>query len=141
MRWSDIFQRRQGNNTKPLRRLLLGAGSQFMGQFEGINIMSYYLPTVLEQAVGLSNNMARLISAVSASVYFIFSGGTIFLIERMGRRGLMMMSTVGQALALSIITILLALAEKTNNTALSSTSVAFFFLFYIFFGLGMLGVP
>jgi hypothetical protein len=41
--WKDIFLRKQGNNdTKSLRRLLLGAGTQFIQQFEGNNIMSYY---------------------------------------------------------------------------------------------------
>lgn len=46
MRWRDLCQKK-GNDSKTLRRLLLGAGSQFMQQFGGINIMSYYLPTVL----------------------------------------------------------------------------------------------
>jgi hypothetical protein len=48
VRWRDLWKlRKQENDTKTLRRLLLGAGSQFMQQFGGINIMSYYLPTVL----------------------------------------------------------------------------------------------
>lgn len=46
MRWRDLFKKK-ANDTKTLRRLVLGAGSQFMQQFGGINIMSYYLPTVL----------------------------------------------------------------------------------------------
>jgi len=48
VRWRDLWKlRKEENDTKTLRRLLLGAGSQFMQQFGGINIMSYYLPTVL----------------------------------------------------------------------------------------------
>lgn len=46
VRWRDILKKK-ANNTKSLRRLILGAGSQFMQQFGGINIMSYYFPTVL----------------------------------------------------------------------------------------------
>ncbi|CAI7669283.1 unnamed protein product [Penicillium pancosmium] len=46
VRWRDLL-RKKANTTKTLRRLVLGAGSQFMQQFGGINIMSYYLPTVL----------------------------------------------------------------------------------------------
>ena len=47
MRWRDILlgKRSETGDTKSLRRLLLGAGTQFIQQFEGINIMSYYLPT------------------------------------------------------------------------------------------------
>lgn len=46
VRWRDLWKQKN-NGTKTLRRLLLGAGTQFMQQFEGISIMSYFLPTVL----------------------------------------------------------------------------------------------
>ena len=46
VRWRDLWKQRH-NGTKTLRRLLLGAGTQFMQQFEGISIMSYFFPTVL----------------------------------------------------------------------------------------------
>lgn len=46
--WTQLlFNWKQNNVTKTMRRLFLGAGTQFMQQFQGINIMSYYLPTVL----------------------------------------------------------------------------------------------
>lgn len=35
--------------------------------------MSYYLPTVLITAVGLSNELARLLTAVNSVTYLIFS--------------------------------------------------------------------
>lgn len=48
VKWSQLFfDYKKNNSTKTMRRLLLGAGTQFMQQFQGINIMSYYLPTVL----------------------------------------------------------------------------------------------
>jgi hypothetical protein len=46
VRWFDLLRKTE-NDTKTLRRLVLGAGSQFIQQFGGINIMSYYMPTVL----------------------------------------------------------------------------------------------
>lgn len=41
VKWSDILLRRNRDqaDTKTMRRLLLGAFTQFMQQFEGINIM------------------------------------------------------------------------------------------------------
>ena len=47
VRWKDVLFRYKSEpgGTKSLRRLILGAGTQFIQQFEGINIMSYYLPT------------------------------------------------------------------------------------------------
>jgi hypothetical protein len=104
--------------------------------------MSYYLPTVLIQSVGLSNEMSRLLTACNATSYLVFSCASIPLVERWGRRGLMLLSTAGQGLAFLIITILLRFSElSSNGSAIASSSIAFFFLYYIFFGIGMLGVP
>ncbi|KAJ5572450.1 hypothetical protein N7450_009434 [Penicillium hetheringtonii] len=95
VRWRDLLKKRP-NDTNTLRRLLLGAGTQFMQQFGGINIMSYYLPTVLKSSVGFTDEMARLLTACNAISYFFFSGLAVLLVERMGRRGLMLLSTFGQ---------------------------------------------
>ncbi|KAE8341457.1 hypothetical protein BDV24DRAFT_163296 [Aspergillus arachidicola] len=141
MRWRDLWKKK-GNDSKTLRRLLLGAGSQFMQQFGGINIMSYYLPTVLMDSVGLSDTMARLLAACNALSYLVFSGLAVLLVERMGRRGLMLLSTFGQFLCFLIITILLRFSRISDNgEKFASASVAFFFLYYGAFGIGMLGVP
>ncbi|KAJ5858027.1 hypothetical protein N7455_008921 [Penicillium solitum] len=144
VRWRDLLLRSKTDNTKTLRRLLLGAGTQAMQQLQemvikGINIMSYYLPLVLMNSVGLSDRMARLLTACNATSYFIFSCAAATIVERVGRRGLMMLSGFGQFLSFLIITILLYLAEK--NTVYATASVAFFFLYHIAFGMGMLGVP
>lgn len=101
--------------------------------------MSYYLPLVLINSVGLSNSMSRLLSACNATSYFVFACVAVIMVERFGRRGLMLISTFGQFACFLIITILLRLAE--NDAKYGTASVAFFFLYYIAFGIGMLGVP
>lgn len=161
--WTQLlFKANKDDSTKTLRRLLLGAGTQFIQQFEGINIMSYYLPKILISmysrkllyemertdlashldSVGLSNSMARLLTACNSVSYFCFTLLSVPLVEHWGRRWLMMLSTLGQLLCFLIITILLRFAEpRPTGSAVASASVAFFFLFYISFGLGMLGIP
>ncbi|KAJ9320595.1 hypothetical protein DTO045G8_1553 [Paecilomyces variotii] len=141
--WTQLlFKANKDDSTKTLRRLLLGAGTQFIQQFEGINIMSYYLPKILINSVGLSNSMARLLTACNSVSYFCFTLLSVPLVEHWGRRWLMMLSTLGQLLCFLIITILLRFAEsRPTGSAVASASVAFFFLFYISFGLGMLGIP
>ena len=102
--------------------------------------MSYYLPSVLIDEVGLSNETARLVTAVNATTYLIFSFVSVPLVERWGRRSLMLISTAGQGLAFLIITILLRYAAKGSQSSATS-SIPFFFLYYIAFGVGMLGIP
>ncbi|KAM0360364.1 hypothetical protein ACHAP4_002438 [Fusarium culmorum] len=136
IKWKDILLRRNKDtsDTKTLRRLLLGANTQLMQQFGGINIMSYYMPTVLINSVGLTERMARLLSACNAVSYLMFSSAAILLVERWGRRGLMLLSTTGQLLSFLIITILLRQCWDRLQSP-------FFFLYFISFGVGMLGVP
>jgi MFS family permease len=102
--------------------------------------MSYYLPSVLIDEVGLSNETARLVTAVNATTYLIFSFVSVPLVERWGRRSLMLISTAGQGLAFLIITILLRYAAKGSESS-ATGSIPFFFFYYIAFGVGMLGIP
>ncbi|KAJ5293623.1 Major facilitator superfamily domain general substrate transporter [Penicillium antarcticum] len=100
-----LLKKDKKSDTKTLRRLFLGIGTQFVQRFGGINVMSYYMPTVLTNSVGLPEKMARLLSACNAVSYLIFSGLAILFVERMGRRVLMLSSTVAQFVCFLIITI------------------------------------
>lgn len=102
--------------------------------------MSYYLPSVLIDQVGLSNERARLVTGINATTYLIFSFVSVPLVERWGRRSLMLLSTAGQGLAFLIICILLRYAAKGSQDS-ANASIPFFFLYYIAFGIGMLGIP
>ncbi|KAF2463556.1 general substrate transporter [Lindgomyces ingoldianus] len=144
IRWRDLLRGRTQAGTKTVRRLLLGAGTQAMQQFGGINIMSYYLPTLLISSVDLSDSMARLIAATSAVVYLIASGIAAPLVERYGRRIMMMVSTAIQFFCFLLMTILLYFANDLNrpdHQIFGKASVVWFFIYYIGFGLGMLGIP
>ena len=67
--WMDLLRGRSGKGTSTIRRLILGAGAQAMQQLAGINVTSYYLPTVLIQSVGLGEKMARLLAACNSVSY------------------------------------------------------------------------
>lgn len=143
--WKDLFMGRSGgkSGTKTLRRLFLGMGTQAMQQFGGINVTSYYLPTVLEQSVHLDASMARLIAAVNSVSYLIFGTLGIPVVENMGRRFLMLFSSAGQFVCYACITALIAHADPNTaqGTKCGKASIAFFFLYYVFFGFGWQGVP
>lgn len=67
--WLDLIKGKSGKGTATVRRLLLGAGAQAMQQLAGINVTSYYLPTVLIQSVGLEEKLARLLAACNSVSY------------------------------------------------------------------------
>ncbi|KAI1331975.1 general substrate transporter [Xylariaceae sp. FL0255] len=146
--WSQLLRGKSGQagGTCTIRRLLLGMGTQAMQQFSGINVTSYYLPLVLIQSVGLDEKLARLLAAVNSVSYFLFSLIGIPNVERWGRRKMMMYAAAGQSFCYAIITICIRYNEDPSagaiaNSQWAKSSVAFFFLYYIFFGIGWQGVP
>lgn len=146
VKWKDLLRGKTGDKggTKTIRRLILGAGTQAMQQLSGINVTSYYLPTVLISSVHLSNSMARLLAACNSVSYLLFSLIGIPNVERWGRRKMMMFAAAGQSFCYLIITILIYFNERpgyAHADQVASASVAFFFLYYVFFGIGMQGVP
>lgn len=97
---------------------------------------------MLIEYVGLSNQLARLLTGVNATTYLIVSCAFVPFVERWGRRSLMLLSTAGQGLCFLVVTILLRYADDTNTgRKIATASIPFFFLYYISFGAGMLGVP
>lgn len=54
----------------------------------------------------------------------------------------MLLSTAGQGFCFLIVTILLRYSDETEvGERIATASIPFFFLYYISFGAGMLGVP
>lgn len=144
--WSKLLTGRTGGQagTKTMRRLFLGMGTQAMQQFGGINVTSYYLPTVLQKSVHLDESTSRLLAACNSVSYLIFGSLAIPVVETQGRRFLMLVGSAGQFVCYLCITILLAYNEKPGYASaekVADASIAFFFLYYVFFGFGWQGVP
>lgn len=145
-RWRDLLRGKTGaeGGTSTIRRLILGMGTQAMQQLSGINVTSYYLPTVLIESVGLTNTMARLLAACNSVSYLLFSLIGIPNVERWGRRKMMMYAAAGQSFCYLIITVLIRYNEMpgyAHSKQVAEGSIAFFFLYYVFFGIGWQGVP
>ncbi|KAH5306592.1 hypothetical protein HBI42_088090 [Parastagonospora nodorum] len=151
IRWRDLLRGRTGDQagTHTIRRMLLGMGTQAMQQLSGINLLvsnNNYLPTVLIVSVGLTNNMARLLAACNSVSYLLLSLIGIPNVERWGRRKMMMYAAAGQFFCYCIITICIRYNEmsslaETTQQMWAKASIAFFFLYYVFFGIGWQGVP
>ncbi|KAI5921327.1 general substrate transporter [Camillea tinctor] len=146
--WSMLLRGKTGPNggTCTMRRLLLGMGTQAMQQFSGINVTSYYLPLVLISSVGLDEKLARLLAACNSVSYLLFSLIGIPNVERWGRRKMMMYAAFGQFVCYAVITICIRYNEDPTlgevvRTQWAEASIAFFFLYYVFFGIGWQGVP
>ncbi|OBT75968.1 hypothetical protein VF21_05741 [Pseudogymnoascus sp. 05NY08] len=126
-----------------LRRMMLGAWMQAMNQISGINVTSYYMTYVFIHALGINTLQARILAAAGSVDYLIFACLAYFVIERYGRRSVMMGSALACSICWIIITIVLALSESDpgNSYNYGAVAVTFFFAFFAAFGIGVLGVP
>ncbi|KAF7943751.1 uncharacterized protein EAE97_005821 [Botrytis byssoidea] len=126
-----------------LRRMILGAWMQAMNQISGINVTSYYMTYVFIHALGISELRARILAAAGSVDYLLFACLAYFVIERYGRRRVMMVSAFACSTCWIIITIVLALtvSDPAHSYQYGAVAVSFFFAFFAAFGMGVLGVP
>lgn len=100
--------------TQHFRRMLLGASSQLMQQIGGCNAVIYYFPILFKESIVESENLALLLGGVNMIVYSIFATVSWFIIERVGRRKLFLIGSVGQGLSM-VLTFACLAAGGTNN--------------------------
>jgi len=112
------------------RRVLLAYFGLFMNQMGGINLVVYYMPTVLVTNVHLSRHDAQLIAGFIEFMFIIGNTVPALALDRMGRRWTMIIGCACLSFCMMMITILLSIGE--HNT--SSGAIAFFFLYMLIFG-------
>lgn len=100
-RYKELFT---GGKLQNFRRILLCIGVDGFSQLSGINLITYYAPVIF-QSIGLSRNLSLLIAGFNATEYLLASLIPIWIIERVGRRQLMMTGSVGQALSMLVLAI------------------------------------
>eukprot|EP01018_Ginkgo_biloba_P032821 Gb_35369 [translate_table: standard] len=83
--------------------LFAGVGLQAFQQFTGINTVMYYSPTIVELAGFVSNKIALLLSLIVAGMNAIGTILGIYLIDRCGRRRLVLASLFGVFVSLAIL--------------------------------------
>ncbi len=74
----------------------------FFNQLSGINFVIYYAPRIFE-AAGLANSTALLSSVGIGVVNLVFTMLGIMLIDRAGRRQLMLYGSIGYIVTLSVV--------------------------------------
>jgi len=89
--------------SKKHRRLLsLAFMIAFFNQLSGINFILYYAPEILEQA-GLATRESLFNSIAIGSTNLIFTFVGLYLIDRLGRKTLLLIGSIGYILSLSMV--------------------------------------
>ena len=84
------------------KSLLLAFLLAFFNQLSGINFILYYAPVILENA-GFASSDSPLSSIAIGGTNLIFTFVGLYLIDRMGRKSLMYIGSVGYIISLAMV--------------------------------------
>lgn len=92
----------------------------------GINALNYYFSIILEQNLGMSQLLARILTGVNATSYCISTALAFWIIERAGRRFLMLSGLYLQGFAYIMVAIAVGLLanapQQVNGKGRTSSS-------------------
>lgn len=127
----------KGGKQQHFRRMMLGAGSQFMQQLSGCNAVIYYFPILFQRTIGVSHNLSLLLGGVNMIIYSIFATTSWYFVERIGRRKLFIIGAAGQCLSM----VLTFGALLPGDSEAAKGAAVGLFTYIAFFGATWLPLP
>ena len=92
------------------RVIMLAVAIAFFNQLSGINAILYYAPRVIEDA-GASTNASYLMSIAVGVMNLVATMAALTVIDRLGRRRLMLVGSVGYLLSLGFLAVVMFVYE------------------------------
>ncbi|CAK7220632.1 hypothetical protein SBRCBS47491_004254 [Sporothrix bragantina] len=131
-KWWDYSELVKTPNQR--RRLIPVLTMACFGQWSGNSVSSYYLPVALENAGIVSQNRRLLLNAINSPLCFVAAIAGSFLIDKAGRRPMLLSTLIAITCCFAIITPTSKLAaENPDNSAAGNATIAFIYIFGIIF--------
>ena len=111
------------------KRLITGCLLQSLQQLTGVNFIFYY-GTQYFQNAGFSNPFIIQVITNSVNVVSTFPG--LYMVEKLGRRNLLLMGAIGMCVCQYIVAIV-GTVSGTTDVAAQKTAIAFVCIYIFFF--------
>ncbi|QPG76554.1 hypothetical protein FOA43_003944 [Brettanomyces nanus] len=130
------FPKLFSSRTRTYRSLLVIAWSWF-GQFSGNAVVGYYITTIFLN-LGIKNATTRLLlNGINSILGYVFATAGSLVVDRIGRRPMMLYSTSGFVLCFAVIAGTMAAYMNNNNLQAGRAGIAFIYIFNnVFFSFG-----
>lgn len=136
-------------NKRVLYRFLLGGSLFFWQNATGINAINYYSPTVFKSLGVQGTNSSLLTTGIFGVIKTIVTVfWLLFLIDRLGRRKLLMLGALAGSVCMWYIAVYIKVAQPTkhvntsgNLSAGGKSAVAFFYLWTVAYTPSWNGTP
>ncbi|KAL1296799.1 hypothetical protein AAFC00_004428 [Neodothiora populina] len=133
--WKDLLR---NDGIQIQRRLLIACGIQAFQQLGGINAIIYYSATLFQNSLGFDSHLSSLMSGFLNTWFFAASFIPWFLIDRVGRRPLLLSMVSVMAAVMAVQAALIY--QVQNNTIVAHTAgigaAAMLFIFQGAFTIG-----
>lgn len=126
------------NANRHLHRTLLACTLTITTQMTGINVIPFYSSIILEGTLGYGPVVARILSGCLNITLALGGLTAIFLVDRLGRRKLMLFSTGGMVLCQAAVA---GLSSNLSNPASGKAALFFYFLALYILPIGMFIIP
>ncbi len=120
--------------------LIIGVGLAILQQVTGVNTVIYYAPAIFKGA-GLQSDTAAIAATSGIGVVnVVFTGVSLWLIDRVGRRPLLLWSVAGMTVALMVLGLGFALrgeAAEAGGGGLGLITAVSLMVYIAFFAIGL----
>jgi len=134
-KWSELW-RTKGNR----HRLVILISAGIFSQWSGNGLVSYYLNKVLDD-IGVTNSTTQLlINGILNIINEIVAVSMCFLVDKVGRRLLFLVSTSGMLVSFIVWTICSARQAETKSKAAGNAVIAMIYIYYVFYNMAWSGL-
>lgn len=136
----------QGHSSHPfartpnrhLNRTLIAIAVNILAQMSGVNVITFYSNTIFQRDLGYSPVLSRIITSCMQTWQFLMATLAVFLIDRFGRRKLLITGAFLMCVANAGLT---GLRSHADNATAAGCSLIFYFLALAAFPIGLFLIP
>lgn len=128
--WMNCFSGSLWNPSSNLRRTILGTSLQMMQQWTGVNFVFYFGTTFFKDLGTISNPF--LIGLITTLVNVLSTPISFWMIERVGRRPLLIWGALGMVVCQFIVAII-GVSPSKHDPSATRAEIAFICIYISFF--------
>lgn len=139
--YTELFS---GGQSQHFRRMLIGASTQFFQQFTGCNAAIYYSTVLFEDSLKRDHRFSLILGGVFATIYALATIPAFWLVEKVGRRKLFLIGSIGQGCSFVITLACLAASENAaepQSEEIAKGAAVGLYFFIVFFAFTILQLP
>ncbi|KKZ60965.1 hypothetical protein EMCG_04388 [[Emmonsia] crescens] len=125
---------------REFHRVALAYVVQMYQQISGINLITYYAPQLYSQIGLVGSHLPKLLAACNGTEYFMASFIPIYIIEKVGRRPLMLFGAAGMSISMAVLAGANYRLTHLDDSRAGIAQAVFLFVFNTFFAIGWLGM-